>query len=265
MGYVINKTRKYQLIGIVLAIMVGITGHRISRIEQSNNLIEDDGYREWDFSGPLSLSQEIAIRSNDILYITMHATNISIPLNNGHYASTPVYIPGTTIQGFIALVIKEEQNVIEYWLKQNEEQRVIEITGLTDSGLFTSTSESSTSSSEMASLAIGLSDDLSSAKDLKSITQEEFNKAKVEGLSVQYSLKTHIIVVYRDGSMIEISTYGNTFLLHFIKLEVFISDNTGITSGPIWKDERADYPTYSGDITTSPLLNFIDSVSSLVN
>lgn len=261
MRLVLTKTQNYQIIGVALAILVTLTGHTISQIEYSGNMIVDDEYQEWNFSGVLSLSQEIKTRSNEVLYVSMHAANMST-----HTSSTPALIPDTFIQGFIAKVIYagrtgRDVNAIEEWLNPIAEQRVIEITKFIDT-LFTSTTESSMSSSEMSSLALALSQDISLATGLLPITQDEYNIENWEGRDMQYSISTNIELVYRDGSSISIYTYGSTFLLQFIKLDTFYSGDDGVTRGPIWKDERADYPTYKGDFTEVPLANFIDILSS---
>ena len=261
MRLVLTKTQNYQIIGVVLAIMVILTGHTISQLEHSSNMIVDDEYQEWNFSGTLSLSQEIKSRSNEVLYVAMTAGNMS-----SHSSSTPALIPGTSIQGFIAKVIHvgttgREVNAIEEWLNPTAEQRVIEINKIVDTS-FMSTTESSISDSEMSSLALALSQDLLLATGFFPITQDEFNIENWEGRDKQYSIRTNIELVYRDGSSIRIYTYGSTFLLQFIKLDTFISGDDGVTRGPIWKDERADYPTYKGDFTEVPLANFIDILSS---
>ena len=280
MRLVLSRTQNFQIIGVALAIMVTLTGHTVSQIEHSSNIIIDDGYQEWNFSGVLSLSQEIKTRSNEVLYVSMTAGNISsstttiirpsiqgfIANMSSHTSSTPTLIPGTSIQGFIAKVIHDgrtgrEVNAIEEWLNPTAEQRTMEITKFIDK-LFTLKTERSTSSSEMASLAIALSQDLSLATELLPITQNEFNIEQREGWDMQYSIRTNIVLVYRDGSNVRIYTYGSSFFLQFIKLDRFYSGDDGVIMGPIWKDERADYPTYKGDFTEVPLANFIDILSS---
>ena len=100
MRLVLTKTQNSLIIGVALAIMVILTGHTVSQIKYSGNMIIDDEYQEWNFSGVLSLSQEIKTRANEVLYVSMTAGNMSSPTS-----STPTIIPGTSIQGFIAKVI----------------------------------------------------------------------------------------------------------------------------------------------------------------
>lgn len=255
MRYYLNTTQKYQLIGLLLALLVTSVGQNIS--QENNNLIDDEEYQEWDFSSSLSLSQEIEERSNDVLLISLHVWNITEPFEDGQMASTPSNIPGTDIFAFGASVIQED-NAIEHWLKQDEEQRIMWLSG--DNG----TEVRSTTSNIMLLLALALSSDLSFANQLISITQEEYIREKREGMRNQFSILTEIGVIYRDGSYTMIKTYGDTFLLQFIKLDTFVSSEDNRIKGPVYRDERANYPTFMCDISESPLIQFFDAVTSLV-